>query len=325
MRRQRGAGIHREAPQAAGGHFYGGTEEAETMKRRKDKSPGSGTNKRDSGGRKRELSELQRKAIRLLVGEPGITLQEVANRLQMDRTSVSHWYNRDKIFQEALEEARSAPRPVMSAEAILEALPTMSAGQRAAVAAALGVRGNGKRDWQHVLVGGVEVDMRRYGESELKALHTKVLQAHGEREQDELIRGIYAELCAAGSRAGYPGFSGGGMTNPKEALLHLLDEERSHLEEVGEDLRTFFDDQDSDGAKIPGVADAGDQARDLAFQQTADGRTIARLREDIEERAREIMWLWGGGDDSASYQSERDTRAEDEEVGEEAGGEPIDF
>jgi hypothetical protein len=223
----------------------------------------------------------------------------------------------------ALEEARSAPHPIVSAESVIEALPTMTTAQRAAVASALGISGNGKpRDWSRVSVGGYITDMTAAGEKELQSVRARVLQARGEREHNEIMAGIYRELCYAGSRFGYPGFENGSMSNSKEALLGLLREEKASLEVIAHDLRTDFD-------GFIGVVNAGEEAAAAAeeaerkFDESEYGRSLAKLRVDIEEREREIMLQWGGGEDSSSYQGEDDTRQEARE--EEKAGREADF
>jgi hypothetical protein len=74
-------------------------------------------NKRATSVQKRELTELQRKAIRFLIASPGISYKNIGDRLHVDRTVVSRWVNHDATFQEELEKARSEPQ--LTAEDVL--------------------------------------------------------------------------------------------------------------------------------------------------------------------------------------------------------------
>jgi predicted transcriptional regulator len=71
---------------------------------------------------RRELTQLQRKAIRILIAEPGVTFQSIADRLHLDRSAVSRWMNHDELFVAELEAARASPRERLSAEDALERL-----------------------------------------------------------------------------------------------------------------------------------------------------------------------------------------------------------
>ena len=77
---------------------------------------------RAKGVRRRELSELQRRAIRILIAEPGVTFKSVADRLHLDRSVVSRWAHHDMLFMAELEAAQAAPRERLSAEDALERL-----------------------------------------------------------------------------------------------------------------------------------------------------------------------------------------------------------
>jgi hypothetical protein len=77
---------------------------------------------RANGVKKRELTQLQRRAIRILIAEPGITYKSVADRIHVDRSAVSRWANHDELFIAELEAAQAAPRERLSAEDALDRL-----------------------------------------------------------------------------------------------------------------------------------------------------------------------------------------------------------
>ena len=84
---------------------------------------GNGVNdRREKVVRKRELSRLQRSAIRILIAEPGVTFKNIADRIHVDRSAVSRWAHHDELFAAELEAAQSAPRERLSAEDALERL-----------------------------------------------------------------------------------------------------------------------------------------------------------------------------------------------------------
>jgi hypothetical protein len=77
---------------------------------------------RARGVLKRELTQLQRRAIRILVAEPGVTYKSVADRIHVDRSGVSRWAHHDELFIAELEAAQAAPRERLSAEDALDRL-----------------------------------------------------------------------------------------------------------------------------------------------------------------------------------------------------------
>lgn len=77
---------------------------------------------RARGVKKRELSQLQRRAIRILIAEPGITYKSIGDRIHVDRSVVSRWAHHDESFIAGLEAAQAAPRERLSAEDALERL-----------------------------------------------------------------------------------------------------------------------------------------------------------------------------------------------------------
>ena len=92
------------------------------------------TERRAGSVRRRELTQLQRKAIRLLIGEPGVTFQSVADRLHVDRSAVSRWVHHDELFKAELEAARTAPKERLTAE---DALERLAPGEQERLAALL--------------------------------------------------------------------------------------------------------------------------------------------------------------------------------------------
>jgi hypothetical protein len=77
---------------------------------------------RASSVHRRELSQLQRRAIRILIAEPGVTFKSIADRIHVDRSAVSRWAHHDALFIAELESAQAAPRERLSAEDALERL-----------------------------------------------------------------------------------------------------------------------------------------------------------------------------------------------------------
>ena len=98
-------------------------------------------NRRAIGVRKRELTQLQQKAIRILIAEPGVTYQSIADRLHIDRSAVSRWAHHDELFVAELEAARTAPRESLSAE---DALERLAPGEQERLTALLGQNGRAR-------------------------------------------------------------------------------------------------------------------------------------------------------------------------------------
>ena len=88
--------------------------------------------------RKRELSQLQRRAIRILIAEPGVTYKNALDRIYLDRTVISKWAHHDELFIAALEAAQAVPREQLSAE---DALERLVPGEQEGLAALLAQNG----------------------------------------------------------------------------------------------------------------------------------------------------------------------------------------
>lgn len=93
---------------------------------------------RVKGVQKRELTQLQRRAIRILIAEPGVTYKSVADRIHVDRSAVSRWAHHDELFIAELEASQAAPRERLSAE---DALDRLAPGEQEKLTELLAQRG----------------------------------------------------------------------------------------------------------------------------------------------------------------------------------------
>ena len=251
----------------------------------------------------RGLTEIQRKVIRHMVNQPGKTLKEYADAVFLDRSAVSRWVHHDPAFQAALEEARSAPRPAMTAEAIFEAIDAMEPVERRKVAAALGGDGSGG-PFAEIKSEFIEID-------DLKR------RIRNEKwDQKKLFAEIYNVFCFAGALFNIEGFDERGrLVDPKGVLSRLLDKDEEEVRFFRQVLHSNdFEDYPVEGQFNGGSEQAGGKESTkesgAALGKPERGerdRNIEMLEQDIKER-REIL--------ETSYQAE----ANGEDAGDAKGG-----
>ena len=238
----------------------------------------------------RGLTEIQRKVIRHMVNQPGKTLKEYADAVCLDRSAVSRWVHHDPAFQAALEEARSAPRPAMTAEEIFDALDAMNAEERRKIATALG--GDGRFGLISAIGSGI---------IEIDNLERRIRDEPDLGEQERLFPKIFELFCLAGALFHRKGFdSDGRLVDAKGVLSRLIDEDEEEMELCHTVMLYKYraehpvEMQSREGGDPLGGRESTEESRaplyeqGRGFEESDNGKRIAVRVQDIKER-REIL------------------------------------
>lgn len=252
-----------------------------------------------------------------MIRRPGLRVTTYAQTAGLDRSTVSHWLNGDAVFQQALEEARSAPLPIVNVEQVYASLDDE---QRDRLRALLGRGGNGsgapagKEGYTYDPVFGW-MDNRPYGAKELVPVIKAAKAARGVRERDELIAEIFKAFCIVGALFHREGFStdGRSLSSPRQALEGLLKDAQS---EVDLTYRRFKPDLDDIGVYADTINTPEGQERmaeaDRDFAVSAAGKLVSDMQRHVD-RQREAV--------DRDYPTDEDEQSNDDD----ADGEGIPF